>query len=435
MTQRVILHCDMNSFFASVELLERPDLKDVPVAVCGDPDSRHGIILAKNQLAKKAGVVTAETIWQARKKCPDLHLLPSHHEKYRMYSKKINQIYLRYTNLVEPFSIDESWLDVTGSQMLFGSGVEIANEIRNTVKKETGLTLSAGVSFNKIFAKLGSDYKKPDATTEITRENFKDILWPLPVGDMLFVGRSTAEKLQQSGIKTIGDLALSDRRLLNALLGKQGNTLWIYANGYEYSPVAPFGQREPEKSVGNGMTFRRNLLTDDDIRTAVTGLSDTVASRLRQCHRKAFGVKVDIKDPALVTISRQKQLFVATNLASEISKAAMELIHESWHEGAPIRMITITGINLCDETADEQLSFFASENRQHEQGEKIERTMDDIRSKFGNAAISFAGVLGNDIGIADPGSSRTGGHTGGSTDGRITSTGSRTAASTPKNRK
>lgn len=426
MSQRVILHCDMNSFFASVELLERPDLKDVPVAVCGDPDSRHGIILAKNQLAKKAGVVTAETIWQARKKCPDLHLLPSHHEKYRMYSKKINQIYLRYTDLVEPFSIDESWLDVTGSQMLFGSGVEIANEIRNTVKKETGLTLSAGVSFNKIFAKLGSDYKKPDATTEITKENFKDILWPLPVSDMLFVGRSTAEKLQQSGIKTIGDLALSDRRLLNALLGKQGNTLWIYANGYEDSPVAPFGQREPEKSVGNGMTFRRNLLTEDDIRTAVTGLSDTVASRLRQCHRKAFGVKVDIKDPALVTISRQKQLFVATNLASEISKAAMELIHESWRQGAPIRMITITGINLCDETADEQLSFFASENKQHEQGEKIERTMDDIRSKFGNAAISFGGVLGNDIGIADPGS------------GRVTSTGggrTQTTKSGAKNRK
>ena len=396
---RVILHCDMNGFYASVELLDRPDLDGKPVAVCGDPESRHGIILAKNELAKRAGVVTAETIWQAKKKCPDLELVRPHRQKYTHYSKLINQIYLRYTDLVEPFSIDESWLDVTASQNLFGSGKQIADEIRRTVREETGLTLSAGVSWNKIFAKLGSDYKKPDATTEISRENYRDIVWPLPARDMIFVGKSTSDKLLKSGIKTIGDMARSDPKLLTSLLGKQGQMLWNYANGYDNAPVARYGESEPVKSVGNGITFRRNLMCEDDIITAVTGLSDTVASRLRHHKLKAFGVKVDIKDPSFTTISRQKQLFVPTNLASELAQASMELIHESWRPGAPIRMLTITGINLCDETVEEQISLFAGDNRSHQQGEKIERTMDDIRSRFGSAAITFGGVLGNDLGI------------------------------------
>ncbi len=396
---RVILHCDMNGFYASVELLDRPDLDGKPVAVCGDPESRHGIILAKNELAKRAGVVTAETIWQAKKKCPDLELVRPHRQKYTHYSKLINQIYLRYTDLVEPFSIDESWLDVTASQNLFGSGKQIADEIRRTVREETGLTLSAGVSWNKIFAKLGSDYKKPDATTEISRENYRDIVWPLPARDMIFVGKSTSDKLLKSGIKTIGDMAHSDPKLLTSLLGKQGQMLWNYANGYDNAPVARYGESEPVKSVGNGITFRRNLMCEDDIITAVTGLSDTVASRLRHHKLKAFGVKVDIKDPSFTTISRQKQLFVPTNLASELAQASMELIHESWRPGAPIRMLTITGINLCDETVEEQISLFAGDNHSHQQGEKIERTMDDIRSRFGSAAITFGGVLGNDLGI------------------------------------
>ena len=396
---RVILHCDMNGFYASVELLDRPDLDGKPVAVCGDPESRHGIILAKNELAKRAGVVTAETIWQAKKKCPDLELVRPHRQKYTHYSKIINQIYLRYTDLVEPFSIDESWLDVTASQNLFGSGKQIADEIRRTVREETGLTLSAGVSWNKIFAKLGSDYKKPDATTEISRENYRDIVWPLPARDMIFVGKSTSDKLLKSGIKTIGDMAHSDPKLLTSLLGKQGQMLWNYANGYDNAPVARYGESEPVKSVGNGITFRRNLMCEDDIITAVTGLSDTVASRLRHHKLKAFGVKVDIKDPSFTTISRQKQLFVPTNLASELAQASMELIHESWRPGAPIRMLTITGINLCDETVEEQISLFAGDNHSHQQGEKIERAMDDIRSRFGSAAITFGGVLGNDLGI------------------------------------
>ena len=289
-SDRTILHCDMNGFYASVELLDRPDLSGLPVAVCGDPESRHGIILAKNELAKQAGVVTAETIWQAQRKCPDLQLIRPHREKYLYYSRRINEIYLRFTDLVEPFSIDESWLDVTASRSLFGSGRQIADTIRSVVRKETGLTLSAGVSYNKIFAKLGSDYKKPDATTEITRDNYRDILWPLPAEDMLFVGKATAEKLMKAGIRTIGDIARSDPGRLTALLGKQGQMLWNYANGYDRSPVARYGKGDEMKSVGNGMTFRRNLLSEEDIFTAVTSLADTVAGRLRMAHKKASGI-------------------------------------------------------------------------------------------------------------------------------------------------
>ena len=395
---RVILHCDMNGFFASVELLSHPELRDRPMAVCGSPDKRHGIILAKNEPAKQAGVVTAETVWQALKKCPDLQFVPPHMSKYKHYSRLINEIYQRFTDMVEPFSIDESWLDVTASQSLFGSGREIADTIRETVKKELGLTLSAGVSFNKIFAKMGSEYKKPDATTLITRENFKEILWPLPARDMFFVGKATARKLSESGIKTIGDIAVADPGVLERMLGKQGRQLWEYTNGLDNSPVARVGESEKIKSVGNGVTFTRDLVTEDDIVTAVTSLSDTVAGRLRRYGMKACGVKVDIKDPYFKVISRQKQLFSPTNLAGEIAKNSLDIIHSSWKKGSPIRMLTITGINLTDEIFDEQLSLFGISSDDRQKGEQIERTMDEVRKKYGSSSIGFAAVLDNDIG-------------------------------------
>ena len=222
---RVILHCDCNAFYASVECLLHPAYRDVPMAVCGDPENRHGIILAKNERAKRFGVQTAETIWQARRKCPDLVLAPPHRDQYAIYSKRVNAIYQRYTDLVEPFGIDESWLDVTGSQRLFGSGPEIADRLRAEVQRETGLTISVGVSFNKIFAKLGSDYKKPDATTVISRENYRDIVYPLSVSALLYVGKSARETLQNMRIRTIGDLAHADRKALVASLGKIGGEL------------------------------------------------------------------------------------------------------------------------------------------------------------------------------------------------------------------
>lgn len=396
---RMILHCDMNGFFASVELLDYPELRDKPMAVCGDPESRHGIILAKNEIAKRYGIVTAETLWQARKKCPDLQTVPPHHKKYQHYSRLINEIYLQYTDMVEPFSVDESWLDVTASQKLFGNGKQIADKIRHQVKKELGLTLSAGVSFNKIFAKMGSDYKKPDATTVITQENYKNILWPLDIRDLFFVGKATADKLQGIGIHTIGQLAESDRHTVTALLGKQGGIIHDYANGLDQTPVSRFDEREDVKSIGNGSTFRRNLEGIQDIRTAVIALSDTVAVRLRQKKKKTFGVKVDIKDPSLKVISRQQQLDNPTNLAENIADAAVSIIEKSWNLRHPIRMLTVTAINLCPEDQAQQLSLFSSENIQNETGEKMERTMDDIRKKFGRNAITFGRIIKNDIGL------------------------------------
>lgn len=396
---RTILHCDMDGFFASVELLDHPELTDKPMAVCGNPENRHGIILAKNIHAKKRGVVTAETVWQAKKKCPNLQLVRPHHDKYKHYNKLINEIYQRYTDMVEPFSIDESWLDVTGSYHLFGNGKEIADQIRQVIETELGLTVSVGVSFNKIFAKMGSDYNKPNGTTVISRDNYKDLIWPMPIRKLFSVGKSTAEKLNKSGIKTIGELAATDKQWIISLLGKHGAAIYEYASGQDNSPVCLYHEREKIKSVGNGITFKRNLQGIDDIKVAVTSLSDTVASRLRKYQMKGFGVKVDIKDPSFKVISRQKQLNNATNLSEEISTVALEIIQASWNLKNPIRLLTITAINLCDENESEQLTLFDQNNSKREKGEKTERTMDDIRAKFGDNAISFGSVINNDIGI------------------------------------
>ena len=379
----------MNGFFASVELLDHPEYKNVPMAVCGDPESRHGIILAKNEHAKKYGIVTAETLWQARKKCPGLVTVPPHHAKYKEYSIKINEIYQQYTDLVEPFSIDESWLDVTGSLGLFESGRKIADEIRERVKSELGLTLSAGVSFNKIFAKMGSEYKKPDATTVISRDNYKELLWPMPVSEMFFCGKKTSAKLMKSGIKTIGDLANADRVFLNALLGKQGDTLYIYANGLDESPVAHYTDIRREKSVGHGTTFSRNLTTLQEIEAECISLSDGVATRLRKHSMKASGVKVDIKDDKLHVISRQQQLNSPTNLASDIYHCAVDIIRKNWKIGDPIRLITITAINLTDENEASQISLFDLTDDSKKKNEDLERAMDEIRQKFGKSSIQF----------------------------------------------
>lgn len=392
---RVIYHCDCNSFYCSVELLSHPELRAVPAAVCGDPKSRHGIILAKNEPAKKFGVRTAETIWQARQKCPDLVLLPSHHDLYREYSKKVNAIYDRFTDLIEPFGIDESWLDVTGTLHLFGGDPKaLADHIRNTVREELGLTISVGVSFNKVFAKLGSDYKKPDATTVISQENFKRIVWPLPVTDLLYVGRAAAKVLAQYGVTTIGALAAFDRKALTELLGKQGGQLWEYANGLEHSPVAPAGAYTPPKSVGNGETFSRNLIHRDEVSRGVAMLADQVAVRLRRHGMKASTLQVTIRDPNFKDICRQRPLDAPTNTARELYRAAMDILEHSWRSGAPIRAITLTAHNLIPEgEAAEQLDLFQSAApKKRERVEKLERTMDAIRSKYGKGAVTVAAL-------------------------------------------
>ena len=389
--ERVIFHCDCNCFYASVELLSRPELRDKPVAVCGDPASRHGIILAKNEPAKKFGVKTAETIWQAQKKCPGLVLLPAHHRLYSEYSKKVNAIYERFTDLVEPFGLDENWLDVTGTLHLFGGDpVALADRIRNTVKSELGLTISVGVSFNKVFAKLGSDYKKPDATTLISAENFRDMVWPLPVTDLLFVGRAAAKVLEQYGVTTIGQLAAFDRDALIHLLGKQGGQLWSYANGLENSPVAPAGLYVPPKSVGNGQTFPRNLTTRDEVHQGLALLADEVAARLRQHHLKATTLQVTIRDPNFKDICRQRPLEHPTCTARELTQAATDIVTKCWSSNAPIRALTVTAHNLVPEDeATEQLGLFdETAPRRRDRVEKLEHTMDAIRAKYGHDALT-----------------------------------------------
>ncbi len=392
---RVIFHCDCNSFYASVELLSRPDLRDKPVAVCGDPASRHGIILAKNEPAKKFGVKTAETIWQAKKKCPELVLLPAHHKLYSQYSKKVNTIYERFTDLVEPFGLDENWLDVTGTLHLFGGdAVALADRIRTTVKEELGLTISVGVSFNKIFAKLGSDYKKPDATTLISVDNFRQIVWPLPVTDLLFVGRAAGKVLAQYDIHTIGDLAAFDRQALVTLLGKQGSQLWNYANGLENSPVAPAGLYVPPKSVGNGQTFPRNLLTPDEVHQGLAFLADEVAVRLRQHHLKATTLQVTIRDPDFKDICRQRPLDFPSYTARELTRAAVDIVTACWKSGAPIRALTVTAHNLVPEQeATEQLGLFDEDApKKRDKAEKLEHTMDAIRAKYGHSALTLGAM-------------------------------------------
>ena len=389
---RIILHCDLNSFYASVELRDHPDLRTVPTAVCGDPSSRHDIILAKNEAAKKYGVQTAETIWQARKKCPGLVLLPPHHSLYRQVSRQVNAIYEQYTDLVEPFGIDESWLDVTNTLHLFGGDARaLADALRERMKRELDLTLSVGVSFNKVFAKLGSDYKKPDATTVISRENWQKLVWPLPVGALLYVGGAAQKLLAQFGVKTIGQLASCRRDALETLMGKMGAQLHDYANGLDTDPVRSRYEAEPVKSVGNGTTFPQNLTTAEQVRGGIAILADSVASRLRHAGLYAGGIQVTVRDPQFRDRSRQMQLPAPTHLIRELTAAAMELTHQLWKPPAPVRALTVTAIHLVrSEDAYEQVDLFtAGAAPKQEKQEKLEAAMDRLRGKYGTGVISY----------------------------------------------
>lgn len=399
--ERVVLHCDCNSFYASVELLKRPELRHLPVAVSGSVDDRHGIILAKNEAAKKFNVKTAETVWQAKKKCPALILLPPHHKEYRRYYTIINEIYQSYTDRVEPFSIDESWLDISGSWQLFGASPrQVADRLRNQVREETGLTISVGLSFNKSFAKIASDYKKPDATTEFTRENFQQVLWPLPVSVMMFVGERAEQSLASLGIQTVGDLAGADRELLAEVLGRQGPQLQRTAQGLDDDPVAETGAYTPPKSVGNGLTFRRNLVGYQDVRVGIGSLADEVAGRLRRHKLYAGGVQVTVKSPELKVITRQRGLPHATNLARDLTEAAMALMREHWDFAKPIRMLTVTAQHLSEMPFAVQTSLFdEAPPGLDPKREKLERSIDGIRERYGHSAILEAAVLRNDMGL------------------------------------
>ena len=398
--ERVILHCDLNSFYASVELLSRPELRALPVAVCGDPESRKGIILARNEPAKAFGVKTAETIWQARQKCPELILLPPHHGRYREFSRVINEIYGQYTDLVEPFGIDESWLDITGSMHLFGGdAAAIADGIRERIRKELGLTLSVGVSFNKVFAKLGSDYNKPDATTLIPPDRWREIVWPLPLGAMLFAGPAAQRTLGQYGVKTIGGLAALDPALPERLLGKLGRQLWEYANGLDRTPVRSQYEKEPVKSVGNSFTFREDLTTREQLRRGAAMLCDSVAGRLRAQGLYCGAVAVGLKDPAFRTVSRQKHLSHSTHLRNELLEAAIELLDKLWKPSTPVRLMSVTALALTDsmETYEQTDLLAPRQPEEHDKRERLERAVDGIRQKYGGGVISFGEAAGQTV--------------------------------------
>lgn len=369
------------------------------MAVGGSVDARHGIILAKNELAKKYNIKTAETIWQAKKKCPELVIVPPQHDLYEEYSKKVNDIYKEYTDLVEQFGIDESWLDVTGSQALFGDGKTIADTLRKRIKDELGITISVGVSFNKVFAKLGSDYKKPDATTVITRENFKDIVYPLPVSDMLFAGKKTAIQLEKLNIKTIGDLANVDKQKLVKLLGKNGEMLYLYARGEDESPVKAVNDERELKSVGNGITFRHDLLGEEQIKQGIHLLSESVATRMKRYGVKCNTIRVQIKGTDFKTISRQRTLEYSTDLEKTIREISYELLCEVWNLRNPIRAITITGANLIYDNSGIQTTLF--DDNIDERRENLEETIQTLRNKYGFNSVKTADVLENEIVVTD----------------------------------
>ena len=401
MQNRIILHCDCNSFFASVELLSHPELVGKPVAVGGNAENRHGVILAKNWEAQKYNIKTAETVWQAKQKCPDLVILPANHAKYTHYCKVLNNIYARYTDRVESFGIDESWLDVTGSYKLFAdTPKQLADIIRKTITEETGLTISVGVSFNKVFSKLGSDYKKPNATTVIMADDVEKIVYPQPVENLLYVGKMMRENLKEMNIVTIGDLAREETEVLIRNFGKAGLQVSQYAKGIDTSVVRFAHEKQQLKSVGNGNTFKRNLQGLADIQLAVTSLSETVGLRLRKNLLKCTGVQVTIKDSELKSISRQKKLEYATDLTKDIKTTAEQLIKENWSMQKPIRMLTVTAINLTTHDYTEQISFFEDIKKPDAKQQQLERAMDGIRDKYGKSAILSANILKNDLGIS-----------------------------------
>ncbi len=387
--KRIIFHIDQNCYFASVEMISRPELRNVPMAVAGDASVRHGIILAKNEPAKKYGIKTAEAIWQAKAKCPELVLVDAHHKKYEFYSKKIRAMYSEYTDKVEPFGLDECWLDMTGIVSDYAEAEETALEIRNRVKEEFKLTCSVGISFNKVFAKLGSDYKKPDATTVFSDENWKEKIWPLPVADLLFVGRHTAEKLLKINVKTIGDLANTDGEFISRYLGKAGEMLWEYANGLDDAPVAESGYKRIPKSVGNSTTTAEDMTSDRQIERTLHMLSESVAERLRKHTLKGTVVQITVRDRDLSIYEKQKIIYKPTDDAKVIYAAARDLFKESYDWEKGVRSIGVRCTKLVRADSGEQLSIF-NEVKASERDDRLNKAIDDINRRYGSSVIKSA---------------------------------------------
>ena len=382
MGKRVILHSDINACYAAIEHLHRPELNGKPLAVGGDPEARHGIVLTADYIAKKYGVKTGMALWQAKQVCPELNIVSPRMDLYLRFSRMAHEIYGEYTDLQEPYGVDESWLDVTSSSSLKGDGYKIAKEISNRMKSELGITVSIGVSFNKIFAKLGSDYKKPDAITTMYEDEFKSKAWALPVSDLLYVGRSTNQKLARFGIKTIGDLAQTDEHLLMSHLGKMGGILWGFANGYDDSPVKMEHTHAPIKSIGNSTTTPRDLETDEDVKIVLYILAESVAARLRDNGFKCRVVEISVRDNELYSFTRQHKIDHATNITGEIATEAYRIFKENYNWRKPIRSVGVRGADLVNDNYWEQMDLFSSVE-QREKQMKLDDAVDTIRRRFG----------------------------------------------------
>lgn len=389
---RTILHADLNNCFASIESISHPEYRQIPFAVGGDEEMRHGIILAKNDCAKKFGIKTGEPLLSARQKCPELKVVKPNFELYDEYCTAVRNLYSEYTDQVEPFGMDESWLDTSGSISLFGDGIKIANELRRRVKKEFDLTISVGVSYNKIFAKLGSDYKKPDAVTAITPENYREIVWGLPVEELLFVGRATKAKLNRFGVKTIGELANTSENFLVTQFGKNGRMLYSYANGLDMSPVRKLSQAETIKSIGNSTTTPRDMENATDAKLIFNLLSEQVCRRLRKHRLKGSVVQIHLRSNDLTSFERQMQLNAPTDISSEVCKAAMELLLSNYNFALPLRSVGVRVTQLCDADTPVQLSFF-TDSKHQEKLQKIEKIKDVINDRYGRYTICPAVIL------------------------------------------
>lgn len=386
MSNRVILHSDINSCYASIEHLHHPELSGKPLAVGGDPEKRHGIVLTADYMAKKRGVKTGMALWQAKQVCPEITFISPRMDLYLRFSRMAHEICGEYTDLQEPYGIDESWLDVTNSCSLKGDGYQIAQEISNRMKKELGITVSVGVSFNKIFAKLGSDYKKPDAITTMYESEFRMKAWELPVSDLLYVGRSTNKKLESLGIRTIGGLAQMDEKILQSRLGKMGAVLWAFANGYDDSPVKRENTSAPIKSIGNSTTTPKELETDEDVKIMLYILSENVAARLRENGFRCRTVEISIRDNELYSFTRQCKLDNASNITGEIASMAYRLFKANYRWDKPIRSVGVRGADLVNDNYMEQLDLFC-DFQMREKQMKMDVAVDDICRRFGFYSI------------------------------------------------
>lgn len=386
---RTILHSDLNNFYASVETLKHPEFKDLPLVVCGSVEDRHGIVLAKNQIAKSFNIKTGDVLWEARQKCKNVVAVTADHDSYEQISREVRKIYERFTDHIEPFGIDECWLDVTDCSHYFGTGEEIAQKIRVAVKEEIGITVSIGVSFNKVFAKLGSDMKKPDAITVINKDNFKKKVWPLPAEDLLFVGRQTKNKLNAIGIHTIGDVATTDRKVLKRLLGIWGDTLHKYANGLDDAPVE--SKKDDVKSISNSLTDYKDLVNFDEVKTLLLLLSESVASRLRESGLgKASTVRISVTDNALQTYGKQTKLVKPTNSALDIASTAYDLFESLYSWNLPVRA---AGVSVSDFTLGTEQLFMDIESGRDKKQELLDTAVDKIRRKYGNTSLQRARIL------------------------------------------